>query len=222
MVRSNNDPKVPAQLFLDTVTELKGCPAIVRSDCGTENGIVAAMQCQFRSTSTDRFSGENSHIYGSSHSNQRIEGWWSFLRRHRTSWWMDFFKDMVESNIVNLGNDLHMECLWYCFAHLIQNDLDRVKDHWNSHYIRRSRYGTTAGVPDIMYHMPENFGKMDCLLGLNNQQIEEMKVHCEMEEPAENVYLEYFETMINDLGFTFPTNEEEALPLFQQLMSFQD
>ena len=47
---------------------------------------------------------------------------------------MDFFKDMVESNILNLGNDLHMECLWFCFAHLIQADLDRVKEQWNSHY----------------------------------------------------------------------------------------
>ena len=45
MVKSNNDPKIPARLFLDAVSELKGCPLIVRSDCGTENGIVAAIQC---------------------------------------------------------------------------------------------------------------------------------------------------------------------------------
>ena len=47
VVKSNNDPKIPARLFLDAVSELKGCPMIVRSDYGTENGIVAATQCFF-------------------------------------------------------------------------------------------------------------------------------------------------------------------------------
>ena len=48
--------------------EVNGCPEKVRSDCGTENGAVAAMQCYFRSN-------EEAHIYGSSPHNQRIEGW---------------------------------------------------------------------------------------------------------------------------------------------------
>ena len=47
-----------------------------------------------------------------------------------------------------------------------------------------------------------------------------MKVHCEMEEPAENVNLEYFETTINDLELIFP-RKEEALMLFEQLMSLR-
>lgn len=111
VVRSDDDPRILAQLFLDLVFHLKGSPMVVNSDCGTENGSVAAMQCHFCSTGIDRFSGERSHIYDSSNSNQRIEGWWSFLRRQQTSWWMDFFKDMVKSNILNVGNDLHMKCL---------------------------------------------------------------------------------------------------------------
>ncbi len=219
MIKSNNDPRIPARLFLDAVSELKGCPTIVRSDCGTENGIVAAIQCFFRSSGLDTFAGERSHIYGSSHSNQRIEGWWSFLRRHRTSWWIDFFKDMVESNILNLGNDLHMECLWFCFAHLIQADLDKVKEQWNSHCIRKSRFDTVAGVPDILYFLPENFGKSDCHFPISNQQIEAMEVHCQLDEPAENLYLEYFEAMLSEMGLQSPNNEEEALHLFQQFTS---
>ena len=42
-------PNIPAQLYLNSVKELKGCPIIVRTDCGTENGMLAAMQCYFRS-----------------------------------------------------------------------------------------------------------------------------------------------------------------------------
>ena len=55
---------------------IQPCPMIVRSNSGTENGIVAAIQCYFRSSGMDTFAGERSHIYGSSHSKQRIEGGW--------------------------------------------------------------------------------------------------------------------------------------------------
>lgn len=47
--RSNNIPSVPAKLYLQCVQEHKGCPLLVRSDYGTENGIIAGMQFFFRS-----------------------------------------------------------------------------------------------------------------------------------------------------------------------------
>ena len=34
--------------------------------------------------------------YSRKPSNQRIESWWSFLRKHRSNWWMNFFKDLIE------------------------------------------------------------------------------------------------------------------------------
>ena len=48
LARSNNNPEVPAKKFLQYVAEFGGCPAKVRSDCGTENGVLAAIQCEFR------------------------------------------------------------------------------------------------------------------------------------------------------------------------------
>lgn len=221
LVKSNNDPRIPATLFLEAVTNLGGCPMLVRSDCGTENGIIAAMQSVFRSSGDDAFAAEKSHIYGSSHSNQRIEGWWSFLRRNRTSWWIDHFKDMVESNLLQLGNDLHMECLWFCFSHLIQDDLDKVREHWNSHYIRKSRFDTVSGIPDILYLLPEYVGKHDCLVSLNSAQIEEMKANCQVEE-QDNIYLEYFESVMEEMGMQSPVDEEEAFDLFNRLTELQN
>ena len=38
VVRTNNNPIVPAKYFLETVNEFGSCPSIVRTDCGTENG----------------------------------------------------------------------------------------------------------------------------------------------------------------------------------------
>ena len=70
-----------------------------------------------------------SHIYGTSPHNQRIEAWRSCYRRSRATWWINFFKDMMERSVFTPGNDLEMECLWFCFSNLIQHDLDTVKDH---------------------------------------------------------------------------------------------
>lgn len=222
LVKSNNDPRIPANLFLDAVTSLKGCPMLVRTDCGTENGIIAAMQSFFRAGGDDAFAGEKAHIYGSSHSNQRIEAWWSFLRRNRSSFWMDFFKDMVEQAILQLGNEFHMECLWFCFSWLIQHDLDNVRDHWNSHYIRKSRYDTVSGIPNILYMLPEYNGKQDCLVPLSNEDIEEMKSNSELENQGINIYTEYFEWIMDELGLQCPGNETEALNLFKMLVELQE
>ena len=93
--RSNNIPSVPAKLYLQCVQEHKGCPLLVRSDYGTENGIIAGMQCFFHSDNAP-FSGEHAHRYGSSTRNQRVENWWSHFRKSMGSWWINFFKDLVK------------------------------------------------------------------------------------------------------------------------------
>lgn len=57
-----------------------GCPLQTRTDCGTENGIIAGAQCYFRTDDDAPFSGEQAHVFGSSPHNQRIENWWSRLK----------------------------------------------------------------------------------------------------------------------------------------------
>ena len=73
---------------------------------------------------------KKSHRYGPSTGNQRIEAWWTHLRRSRLTWWINFFKDLVDRGIFLTGDVLHGECIWFCFAELIQHDLDFVKFHW--------------------------------------------------------------------------------------------
>ena len=112
---------------------MQGTPVLVRTDCGTENGILAVMQCHFRQYGDDNLAGDKSHKYGTSPANQRIESWWSFFRRGRAGWWIGFFKDMTSFGILDLGNILHMECLWFCFRPGIETELEHVKIHWNTH-----------------------------------------------------------------------------------------
>ena len=46
----------------------------------------------------------------------------------------------------------------------LQNDLDTVKEHWNTHCIRKSRYNTVAGRPDSIFYLPEQHGGVGNIL----------------------------------------------------------
>ena len=67
---TNNDPKVIGKLFKDAITEAGGCPSILRTDRGMENGIMSSSQCFLRRNGTDSLAGLKAHRFGSSHSNQ--------------------------------------------------------------------------------------------------------------------------------------------------------
>ena len=53
--RTNNDPAVKANYYLECVRAVNGCPVVLRADCGTGNGTTAAMQCYFHSEARDQF-----------------------------------------------------------------------------------------------------------------------------------------------------------------------
>lgn len=80
---TNNNQAVVAKYYTVCVRQIGGVPRIIRADNGTENCTIAGLQRFFRTDHTDAFAGEKSFMYGRSVTNQRIEAWWSFLRRSR-------------------------------------------------------------------------------------------------------------------------------------------
>ncbi|KAG5876634.1 hypothetical protein JTB14_005050 [Gonioctena quinquepunctata] len=64
---TNNDPAIISGYFMNTVESLGGCPKMIRTDMGTENGYVEQVQNFFG----DRNLGAI-FIYGRSTANQRI------------------------------------------------------------------------------------------------------------------------------------------------------
>lgn len=214
--KTNNDPTVTGQHFLDAVEKYGGCPTLLRTDNGTENVIMAAIQAYFRSGGEDSFAGVKAHRYGSSPANQRIECWWSFLRKNRSNWWINFFKDLVEEGHLNTANDMQKECLWYCFSQLLQQDLNFVKQHWNSHYIRKSRFDTVAGRPDELYFLPECTGALDHIKLVTQVQFQDMSQYCHGYE-EESIIQEYFQTVKEELGLLQPTNWRQALAMYHTL-----
>ena len=211
--RINNNPSVVADWYLEAVRDLGGCPAKIRTDCGTENGKVAAAQCYF-------VNDPQAHIYGMSPCNQRIEGWWSYLRRSRMTWWMNFFKDLMEQAVFIPGNQLQIECLWFCFSSIIQQDLDFVVQHWNSHYIRRSRHDTISGRPDELFYLPELHSGKDLSHQVSEQECQYVKENYLSLEESRNEYQEYFEYVMEAAALQQPKGRRDALHLYQELQLY--
>lgn len=150
--------------------------------------------------------------------NQRIESWWSQLSKQRSSWWRAFFQDLEVQNIYDATLEVHREALWYCFHSLLQNELDFIKEHWNSHFIRKSRYDTIGGRPDVMYNIPEEFGGEGNLkLSITNENIEYVREHVIEETEEENEYTDYFDYVRNECGLEIPQSYEEGIGLFRAL-----
>ena len=70
------------------------------------------------------------------------------------SWWINFFKDLCHQGIIDLTSQLEKECLWFCFGGLLQQHLNEMKEHWNTHCIRGSRHDTMKRRPDSLYYLP--------------------------------------------------------------------
>ena len=192
-IRSNNKPEISAKFYLECVKEHSGCPTIIRTDCGTENGTVATIQAYFRPHGNDQFAGSRSHIYRTSPDNQRIEAWWSYYKRGRSSWWFDFFKDMSATGVLNVVSEFHLECLWLCFQSVLQDD--QVKNHRNTHRKRRSKYGTVPGVPHVLLYLPHRLGAVDCKVHVTEEQTDVMEVHTQIHDTDNEdtiIYQEYF------------------------------
>lgn len=120
---TNNDPYMIAHHYIKTFQKLKYIPTIVRSDLGTENLQVEAIHVALRYKQNDEFAGLKSFLKGKSTHNQRIESFWVQLQRLCTFVYMKTFKNLVETNILDLNNKIQIECLRYFFGPVIRHDL---------------------------------------------------------------------------------------------------
>ena len=213
VTRSNNLPSNIARYYLEAVTACNGCPIDLVTDLGTENGIMAGIHSFFRND-------PNSHRYVPSPRNQRIEGWWSFLRKNQTSWWINFFNDLITASIVNLAEPLEKECLWFSFAGLLQKHLNETCEHWNTHYIRKSHNDTVSGRPSALYYLPSAYGGMpNLLLPAPEDHMNYASQHV-VEAQEENYYQEYFNYVMENTQREFPSNWQQALRLYELLINY--
>ena len=112
----------------------------------------------------------------------------------------------------------HMEALWYCFNQLLQEDLTMVKEHWNSHYIRKSQHETVSGIPDILYFLPEYYGGENCLMDISAAKFNELEESLN-QSINDDIYKEYFDYVLENNGWFYPDDVPEGFEMFQLLLN---
>jgi len=126
----------------------------------------------------------------------------------------------MEQSVFTPGDDLQMECLWFCFSSLIQRDLDIVKDHWNTYLIRRSRHETVSGRPDELFYLPELHSAQDFKHPVSEEQCHYVLENYVDSGECHNDFQEYFYYVVDTAELTPPDDWREALDLYNQLIEF--
>ena len=211
MLSSNNDPSIIGGLFVNAVEAQGQAPALLRTDCGTENGTAASIQTFFHQN-------ENAHIYGKSITNQRIEAFWSKLRPALDGW-IDHFRTLKQDNIFEPGNTVHIYSMRVAFREHIANILHTFMIYWNTHAVRQSSEGP-GGIPDTLFYLPTNqFG-----ISIDEQSINQAKEHCRFDKSTtgNDDVDEFFEEAIAQFHLVPPHNRQTATDLFLQLIDKVD
>ena len=116
---TSSDPKIIAGYYAEVVEKLQGMARIIRSDKGKENTYVRDMQRFLHREGQDAFQGEKSFMIGKSSLNQRIEYWWSFLRKECTDCWINLFHTLKDNGDFD-GEFMDRNLLLFCFLGLFQ------------------------------------------------------------------------------------------------------
>ena len=227
---SNNNPSIIAGFYLKTIKRLQCVPRVVRSDRGTENGLVRLMQIAIRQNHNDRLSGHRSFRYGRSTANQRAESFWSQLRRMVTHFWINFFKDMRDAGVFDNSDPVHVECMRFCFTPVLQADLQRSVYLWNNHTIRyQNDRECPSGKPNMMYFVPEQFGSTDQSKDVtySDDDIDDAVTQFCEQYPrygCSAAFVNIVEMIIGDniANYEMPTTADEAFTLYTNLIDFID
>ena len=214
---SNNNPNIIALYFIKCVDRLHLVPRCIRVDRGSENVVTGGMQRFFRRHGTDNSAGDESFRYGPSTSNQRIESWWSQFRRNRSNYWINLFKDMCDSGILETDIDYHIASLRFCFMGLLQTELDETVYLWNTHRIRKVRNSECpAGRPDVTYAAPRFYGGIDQQYPIDSTDLRIATGY--IEEPSlfgcSNDMLRLIGIIMYENDSEMPTSVDEAVNLF--------
>ena len=122
---------------------------------------------------------------------------------------------MCDSELLDLGDERQVECLWFCFSGFLQEHLDTVKFHWKIHRIRPSRHGTVPGIPNVLYHFPDRTGGIECKCPLPVARlIAEAESVIGTDDADINIYQEYI--MYGNLQI--PNSLSKAFELYLHLI----
>jgi len=76
--------------------------------------------------------------------NQRIECWWSCLRKGWAQIWMNLFDDLIFFNSFEPTDNVQIVVAKFCFMHIIRHEINDFIDYWKSHTDWEGRWQVDA------------------------------------------------------------------------------
>lgn len=218
LARTNNNPLVISNHYLQLVKKLECTPAILRTDKGTEANIMGDLQMALRWNHQDDLAGLNSHIKGKSTHNQRIESYWRQFKQHLGAAYSGIFKAMEFQNMLHIDNKIHIECLRFCFGKVIKDYMSLTRKEWNEHHVRKQNGRNIAGgKPNELYAWPERLEKVDCRQPVNLNHVELLMNEYSVEPHlCSPLFLELVELIMP--GTQVPTTNQDAFDLYQCIL----
>ncbi|KAI9748017.1 MAG: hypothetical protein M4579_007333, partial [Chaenotheca gracillima] len=161
-----------------------GFPKKVRSDKGSETGLMAECQVQFRRYEKPEVPWERIYGFGTSTKNQRIEAWWNTMASGQTESWKRHFEQLKGDGFFD-GSDYDIIALRYVYMPVIRQHIHRFVELHNNHRIRRQRARDTylpTGKPFAIYHYPPQ-GVRNYATPANPQLLEKLEREVENYDP---------------------------------------
>ncbi|XP_050934666.1 uncharacterized protein LOC108896342 [Lates calcarifer] len=126
-----------------------------RTDCGTENGTMAAIECTLRHHHNDHHHLEcPTTCIAHPQTTRGLSPGGPYSERG--PFWMELFADLSDARYFNMSHE-HQCLLIFALVMLFRRT-------WcHSHRIRPSRAASCpGGVPNELYYLPHRFGSRDC------------------------------------------------------------
>ena len=102
---------------------------------------------------------------------------------------------------------------------IIRDELNSVKEDWNTHIISRSHESGPTGHPSCMYYLPHLYDKQDCVQRINKEEIDEfVSFVSELQRDFTPEFTDFGRTAIFSNGIKTPKNSSEALNLYLFLL----
>ena len=214
---TNNKPEVILHYYLKLIDKLGYLPTIIRTDHGTEVTLMEDCHKALRYMHEDEYAGEKSFLKGRSTHNQRIESYWRQFRQHMGDFYIDLFKELENDNLLNISNSVHIECLRFCFGDLIREDILATRKEWNEHRVRKQNCrNVVGGIPNEMFHFPEQFGAVDQRKSLNKDHVRILQNDYSSEPSL--VSLEFKELVNFLLDSPKPSTASDAYDLYLNII----
>ncbi|CAB4472822.1 unnamed protein product [Rhizophagus irregularis] len=103
-------------IWIYVVVFLGIIPHVIRADLGVEYNLMALVQMLVHENHNDVRAGSLSWRYGNSTSNQRIEAWWSFLRKYISQFWIELFTEIEAAGEWNYFDYINRRLYIYIYG----------------------------------------------------------------------------------------------------------